>query len=163
MENNQTPILSDEDFEKLKQRGVSDEEIRNLKVSLNLVNAANTIPEDINAFLEKIENYFPKDDVQKTIAMFFELAEKDPEFFTQIVAMQALLGVEDSPIEDTHIGDALRQIRAAETNEQKEELTNELVARIKKLTPATKAAFLAEMQSLKVEDKKMLLDILNKR
>ena len=163
MENNQTPILSDEDFEKLKQRGVSDEEIRNLKVSLNLVNAANTIPEDINAFLEKIENYFPKDDVQKTIAMFFELAEKDPEFFTQIVAMQALLGVEDSPIEDTHIGDALRQIRAAETDEQKEELTNELVARIKKLTPATKAAFLAEMQSLKVEDKKMLLDILNKR
>ena len=163
MENNQTPILSDEDFEKLKQRGVSDEEIRNLKVSLNLVNAANTIPEDINAFLEKIENYFPKDDVQKTIAMFFELAEKDPEFFTQIVAMQALLGVEDSPIEDTHIGDALRQIRAAETDEQEEELTNELVARIKKLTPATKAAFLAEMQSLKVEDKKMLLDILNKR
>ena len=163
MENNQTPILSEEDFEKLKQRGVSDAEIRNLKVSLNLVEAANAIPDDIEAFLEKIENYFPKDDAAKTVAMFFELAEKDPEFFTQIVAMQTLLGVEDSPIEETHVGDALRQIRAAESEEQKQELTNELIARIKKLTPATKAAFLAEMQSLNVEDKKMLLDILNKK
>lgn len=162
MENNQTPILTEDTFEKLRQRGLSEEEISNLKVSMNLVEAGNAVPEDIEAFLEKVENYFPKDDVAKTIEMFFELAEKDPEFFTEIIAMQALLGITDSPIAETHVGDALRQIRSADSEEEKQQLTNELFVRIRNLNPESKAVFLNEMQSLSTEDKKQLLAILNK-
>ena len=162
MENNQTPILTEETFEKLKQRGLSEEEISNLKVSMNLVEAGNAVPEDVEAFIEKVENYFPKDDVAKTIEMFFELAEKDPEFFTEIIAMQTLLGITDSPIAETHAGDALRQIRSADSEEEKQQLTNELLVRIKNLNPESKAVFLNEMQSLSTEDKKQLLSILNK-
>ena len=162
MENNQTPILTEETFEKLKQRGLSEEEISNLKVSMNLVEAGNAVPEDVEAFIEKVENYFPKDDVAKTIEMFFELAEKDPEFFTEIIAMQTLLGITDSPIAETHVGDALRQIRSADSEEEKQQLTNELLVRIKNLNPESKAVFLNEMQSLSTEDKKQLLSILNK-
>lgn len=163
MENNQTPLVSDETFEKLRQRGLSEEEISNLKVSMNLVEAGNAVPEDIEAFLEKVENYFPKDDVAKTIEMFFELAEKDPKFFTEIIAMQTLLGITDSPIAETHVGDALRQIRSADSEEEKQQLTNELFVRIKNLNPESKALFLSEMQSLSTDDKKQLLAILNRK
>ena len=161
MENNQTPLLNEEDFEKLKQRGMSAEEIENLKTSLSLVEAAETVPDDVTALLERIENYFPKDDVAKTIEMFFELAEKDPDFFMQIVALQALIGVVDSPIAETHVGDALRQIKEAENEEERTTLINELLTRIKGLNAASKAEFLKEMHSLNTEDKKELLEILN--
>ena len=161
MENNQTQLLNEEDFEKLKQRGMSAEDIENLKTSLSLVELSNTIPDDITELLEKIENYFPKDDVARTVEMFFELAETDPDFFNQIVALQTLIGVVDSPIAETHVGDALRQIREADSEEEKTTLTNELLARIKGLNATSKAEFLKEMQSLNTTDKKELLDILN--
>ena len=162
MENNQTPLLNEEDFEKLKQRGMSAEDIENLKNSLTLVEASNKIPDDVTELLERIENYFPKDDIGKTIEMFFELADKDPDFFMQIIALQTLIGVADTPIAETHVGDALRQIRDADSEEEKTTLTNELLARIKGLNAASKAEFLKEMQSLNTTDKKQLLEILNK-
>ena len=163
MENNQTQLLNEEDFEKLRQRGLSEAEIENLRESLDLVESAKVVPDDVDALLERIENYFPKDDASKTAQMFFELADKDPDFFMQIVAMQALLGVVDSPVAETHVGDALRQINEAETAEEKEQLTNELFVRIKGLNAESKPIFLSEMQSLSTEEKKQLLSILNKR
>ena len=162
MENNQSQLLNEEDFEKLKQRGMSAEEIENLKTSLSLVEEADKLPDDITALLERIENYFPKDDVGATVEMLFELTEKDPDFFNQIIALQAVIGVVDSPIAETHVGDALRQIREAENEEEKTALTNDLLARIKGLNATSKAEFLKEMQSLNTEDKKELLAILNK-
>lgn len=163
MENNQSQLLNEEDFEKLKQRGLSEEELENLRYSLDLVESANVVPDDVDGLLERIENYFPKDDPTKTAEMFFELAEKDPDFFMQIVAMQALIGVVDTPITDTHVGDALRQINEAETAEEKEQLTSELFVRIKSLNAESKPVFLSEMQSLSTEEKKQLLEILNKK
>ena len=163
MENNQSQLLNEEDFEKLRQRGITEAEIENLKASLELVESANVVPDDVDALIERIDNYFPKDDATKTAQMFFELAEKDPDFFMQIVAMQALIGVVDSPIADTHVGDALRQIRDAENAEEKEQLTNELFGRIKSLNSESKPVFLSEMQSLSTDEKKQLLEILNKK
>jgi hypothetical protein len=163
MENNQSQLLNEEDFEKLRQRGISEAEIETLKESLGLVEAANVVPDDATALLERIENYFPKDDAVKTAEMFFELAEKDPEFFMQIIAMQTLIGVVDTPIAETHVGDALRQIREASNDEEREQLTNELFGRIKSLNAESKPVFLSEMQSLTTDDKKQLLSILNKR
>lgn len=163
MENNQTPLLTEEDFEKLKQKGLTDEELANLKESLDLVELANQLPDDVTELLNKIENYFPKDNVGQTVDMFMQLPEKDPEFFKQIISLQAFLGTIDSPIEETHVGDALRQINEAETAEDKAQLTSELFTRIKKLNPESKAVFLSEMQTLSVDEKKQLLDILNKK
>jgi hypothetical protein len=163
MENNQSQLLNEEDFEKLRQRGISEAEIETLKESLGLVEAANVVPDDATALLERIENYFPKDDAVKTAEMFFELAEKDPEFFMQIIAMQTLIGVVDTPIAETHVGDALRQIREASNDEEREQLTNELFGRIKSLNAESKPVFLSEMQSLTTDDKKQLLSILNKK
>ena len=163
MENNQTPLLNEEDFEKLKQKGLTDEELANLKESLDLVELANQLPDDVTELLNKIENYFPKDNVGQTVDMFMQLPEKDPEFFKQIISLQAFLGTIDSPIEETHVGDALRQINEAETAEDKAQLTSELFTRIKKLNPESKAVFLSEMQTLSVDEKRQLLDILNKK
>ena len=161
MDKNRTPLLNEEDFEKLKQRGLSEEEIENLKISMGLVDASNMIPDDITELLEKIDNYFPNDDAGKTLEMFFELAEKDPDFFMQIVALQTLIGVVDTPIAETHVSDALRQIREAENEEERTALINDLLGRIKGLNTASKAEFLKEMHSLNTEDKKELLEILN--
>lgn len=161
MENNQ--ILSEEDFEKLKTYGMTEDDIEELKMSLTLVEAGEAVPEDIDGLLKRIEEYFPSDDPQKTIQMFFELPEKDPEFFNQILALQTFVGVVDSPIEETHVGDALRQIRVAETEEEKQELTTRLFNRIKGLNAESKATFLKQMQSLETNEKKELLDILNKK
>ena len=61
MENNQTQLLTEEDFEKLKQKGLTDEELANLKESLDLVELANQLPDDVTELLNKLENYFPKD------------------------------------------------------------------------------------------------------
>lgn len=163
MENNQSQLLTEEDFEKLKQRGLSEDDIANLKDSLSIVETAKMVPDDAEALLDKIDAYFPKDDVSKTVEMFFELAEKDPDFFMQIIAMQALVGTVDTPINETHVGDALRQIRDAETDEEKEQLTSELFVRIKNLNAESKPVFLKEMQSLSTEEKKQLLEILNKK
>ena len=163
MENNQTQLLNEEDFEKLKQKGLTDEEIANLKDALDIVDLGNQLPDDVTELLNKIENYFPKDNVGQTVDMFMQLPEKDPEFFRQIISLQAFLGTIDSPIEETHVGDALRQINEAETADDKAALTSELFTRIKKLNPESKAVFLSEMQSLSVDEKKQLLDILNKK
>lgn len=163
MENNQTQLLNEEDFEKLKQKGLSDAEIANLKDALDIVDLANQLPDDVTELLNKIENYFPKDNVGKTVDMFMELPEKDPEFFKQIIGLQTFLGTIDSPIEETHVGDALRQINEAETAEDKAALAGELFTRIKKLNPESKAVFLSEMQSLSVDEKKQLLAILNNK
>ena len=163
MENNQTQLLNEEDFEKLKQKGLTDAELENLKDALDIVDLANELPDDVTDLLNKIENYFPKDNVGQTVDMFMQLPEKDPEFFRQIIGLQAFLGTIDSPIEETHVGDALRQINEAETAEDKEQLTSELFTRIKKLNPESKAVFLSEMQSLSVDEKKQLLNILNRK
>ena len=163
MENNQTQLLNEEDFEKLKQKGLTDAELENLKDALDIVDLANELPDDVTDLLNKIENYFPKDNVGQTVDMFMQLPEKDPEFFRQIIGLQAFLGTIDSPIEETHVGDALRQINEAETVEDKEQLTSELFTRIKKLNPESKAVFLSEMQSLSVDEKKQLLNILNRK
>lgn len=161
MENNQTPILNEEDLEKLKEKGMSEADLEILQDALNLVEVSKDVPDDVSDLLARIQEYFP-DDIQKTVEMFFELPEKDPEFFKQIVSLQAFLGVVDSPIEETHVGDALRQIREADSEEERKDLTEALIRRVKGLNAESKAEFLKEMQTLETADKKELLNILNK-
>ena len=59
--------------------------------------------------------------------------------------------------------DFASKITSETTDEEKEQLTSELFVRIKNLNAESKPVFLKEMQSLSTEDKKQLLEILNKK
>ena len=52
---NENKFLTEEEFQKLRDRGYSENDIVDLKAALNLVEISEMIPEDVNALLEKIE------------------------------------------------------------------------------------------------------------
>ena len=164
MENNlNSEIFTDEDFEKMKKGGISQEEIDNLKYALSLCDLTDLLPQDTDAFLQKVNNYFP-DDPALTLKMYLELPEKDPEFFKQLLAFQEFVGTTEEPIDTTSISDALRQIREESNSEEQEKMKHSLIVAIGSAKDDKKNNYISEIKtSLTLEEKQQLADILKNK
>ena len=83
-------MFNDEQIKELKEDGLTDEQIEILGDAFALKETVDMLPDDIEAFVRKYESRVPGDAANGMRATF-ELAQTDPEFFQQIVALNVAL------------------------------------------------------------------------
>ena len=76
--------------------GLTPEEVVEFEDALNLAATAELLPDNEDKLYNKIDKVFP-DDIDKGIELIAKISNKDPDFFTQLVA---LTEVNDSVRED---------------------------------------------------------------
>lgn len=79
--------------EELINDGLTPEEAEMFTSALALSETINMIPDDIDGFLKNCDEKIPAGTAEGMKAIF-EYAEKDPEFFKQLVALNIALGTE---------------------------------------------------------------------
>lgn len=79
--------------EELINDGLTPEEAEKFMDVLATAETINMIPDDIDGFLKKCDEKIPAGTADGMKAIF-EYAEKDPEFFKQLVALNIALGTE---------------------------------------------------------------------
>ena len=75
--------LTDEEFDILKANGMSDKDIAVLKEAFAVSQTVDMIPDNVDAFLNKVEKYFP-DDAGETLKKVLDLPKTDPKFYQQL-------------------------------------------------------------------------------
>ena len=80
-------MFSEADYEALRARGATEDEIEILKDACAICDTADMVPDDTDKFIEKVQKLFPGKNVGKELVNFFALAEKDPKFFMQVISM----------------------------------------------------------------------------
>ena len=113
--------------EQLKRLDFSEEEIEIIEEAALIRQAADVMPNseaEMDAFFQKLDETFPpSSDMAGTFNKYMDLMKTDPKFFSQIVAMNALLDtVEDEPeakTEKISVKD-IKKEKAAVSNEQKQ-------------------------------------------
>lgn len=89
MEKNNSQNLFTE--EELKILNFSKEEVEEILDADAIAKTAQMLPEEVDGILDRIDREFP-DDIEGSIKKYAELAEKDPNFIVQLVAMNELFG-----------------------------------------------------------------------
>lgn len=79
--------------EELINDGLTPEEAEMFMDTLAMSETINIIPDDVDGFLKKCDEKIPAGTAEGMKAIF-EYAEKDPEFFKQLVALNIALGTE---------------------------------------------------------------------
>lgn len=92
-------MFSEEQIKELKNDGLTDEEIEAFEDAFALKETVDMLPENIEEFIKEYESKIPDDAVQGMKATF-ELAQKDPEFFNQMMALNIVMAseMEETPI-----------------------------------------------------------------
>ena len=141
------PLFEESDFEEMRKLGISEEEIETLKNAATIKATADMLPaeKDLAKFMANVKNQFSGKDPGKEITEFFELAEKNPEYFLQIFALFEVLDIHDN--EGVAPAAAVEKIStdAIET-EEKEQLKESV------------KDFLAVYNTLSEEEKKLLIE-----
>lgn len=126
--------------EQLKRLNFSKEEIEIIEEAALIRQAADVMPNseaEMDAFFQKLDATFPpSSDLAGTFNKYMDLMKTDPKFFSQIVAMNALLDtVEDEPeakTEKISVKD-IKKEKAAVSNEQKQAKLARVDAMLKSL------------------------------
>ena len=128
---------SDADFSKMREYGISEKEIQNLKDTVAIVETAKLVPDNIDLLLDKFDKTFPNDMVEAA-KKFYELASENPLFFTQLVAAIDLAEI------------VQRQLHVNEVKEKQEleNALNEFVDAYKNLSPEEKELFAKNFENL---------------
>lgn len=66
--------------------GLTPEEVVEFEDALSLAATAELLPDNEEKMYNKIDKVFP-DDIDKGIDLMVEISKKDPDFFTQLVAL----------------------------------------------------------------------------
>ena len=111
-------------YEKYKAMGVfTEEEIQNLLEADAIVETLKLLPDDIEAFGDKVEKEFdcePDEALQK----FVKLTESDPEYAKQILAYTSLIDPLDAGENDPKVGGlSADEIKKAKLENMVEEVT----------------------------------------
>lgn len=135
--------LSEADYDALRARGATDEEIEILKDAFALSATVDMLPKNTAKFFEKLDKYFPED---PTAAMekAFKLPEEDPAFFAEIMAYSEVLKALKQPAAASSSVEkvSLAEVDSFKQEEQKaddEAKFMEFINALKALTPDEKA------------------------
>lgn len=88
MENTNTQSLFTE--EELKILGLTPEENEALLDADSIAKTADLLPEEPDGILDEIDSKFESNDVNEILATFNDLAESNPEFIKNIIAMNEI-------------------------------------------------------------------------
>ncbi len=92
-------MFSEEEIREFKEDGLTDDEIEVLENGLALAETVYMLPDDIESFIREYEQKVPsgKDGGMRAV---FETAQKDPEFFQKLIALDVVLAeeIEKEPI-----------------------------------------------------------------
>lgn len=135
--------LSEADYDALRARGATDEEIEILKDAFALSATVDMLPKNTAKFFEKLDKYFPED---PTAAMekAFKLPEEDPAFFAEIMAYSEVLkalkqpAAQSSSVEKVSLAE-VDTFKVKEQNAAESEKLLDFINALKALTPEEKA------------------------
>ena len=140
------------DFEKLKEYGVSPEEIENLKDACALSDTVDLLPKNLAKFFKKYNEVLGSN---LTVAQHIEkqlmLSQTDPKFFVELGAVLAVLHP------DIPNGKAVKVEKITRTDISVEEAKEE-AARLEKQI----ASLVKSFNELSPSEKKGVLDFINK-
>lgn len=83
-------VLTESDIAEMKSLGLSEEEIIGIQYANDFCDIVDMLPDDTEAFSKKIEDVFP-DNAQGIFDKIGDIAQNDPEFLQQLVAMSEVL------------------------------------------------------------------------
>lgn len=86
-------MFSEEQIKEFKEDGLTDDEIEVLENALALTATVNMLPDDIETFIKEYEEKIPSGKNYGARAVF-EVAQKDPEFFQKLIALDVVLAEE---------------------------------------------------------------------
>ena len=92
-------MFSEEEIREFKEDGLTDEQIEMLDQAMAWKETVDLLPDDIESFIRKYEQKIPEDAIEG-MRETFALAQSEPEFFKQIVALDLVMAgeVEDEPV-----------------------------------------------------------------
>ena len=92
-------MFSEEEIREFKEDGLTDEEIEVLENALALTATVDMLPDDIESFIREYEKKLSTGE-NSGIRRVFELAQKDPEFFKKMIALDIVFAeeVENAPM-----------------------------------------------------------------
>ena len=144
--------MTNADFEKLKDYGVSPEEIENLKDACALSDTVDLLPKNLTKFFKKYNEILS---ANLTVAQHIEkqlmLSQTDPKFFVELGAVMAVLHPEIPN------GKAVKVEKITRTDLSVQEVKEE-TARIEKQV----AELVKSFNELSPAEKKGVLDFINK-
>ena len=135
--------LSEADYDALRARGATDEEIEILKDAFALSATVDALPKNPAKFFEKLNKYFPEDP-KAALEKVFKLPEEDPAFFAEIMAYSEVLKALKQPAAQASSVEkvSLEEVDSFKQEEQKaddEAKFMEFINALKALTPEEKA------------------------
>ena len=142
-------MFTESDYEDLKKYGITAEEIEVLKDANAIVTTTKMVPDNVDKFFEKYTKIFANKDGSASMQTFFELSQKDPKFFLQLVAA---IDVADKVSVDQPAGvekvsvSEIEKVNTAETNAQIGAELNQLLADFRKLSPAERKSVLQQIK-----------------
>lgn len=156
MENNELKlnegpsIFSEEDYADMKANyGITDEEIEILRDANALVTTAKLVPDDADKLFAKYDKIFAGKSATESMKTFFELAEKDPKFWVQLVSAIELAEQvsEEAPakVEKVSLSEVAGE-QSAEQTEAAGDFLGQALAAFNALSPEDKKAVMAELK-----------------
>lgn len=109
--------------EELAILGFSNEELEEIQDAQALVQTTETLPEEPDKILSKIDKTIPND-LNEALLKIAEISNSDPEFAKQLVAMNEIFG---------EVKPEVSQVKKVSSEEMKNELVKEDLEKIKSL------------------------------
>lgn len=146
------PLISDSDIAKMRELGLTDEELEVLQNANVVAETVDMIPDgnDLDKLAQKIRKIFAGKNVGKEINDFFALAQKDPQLFNQIVLLYEVLDMhQELPSAST------QKVSLADIDAEKDKEADETFKK-------AFATFAQAYQKLSPAEKAQLKEYLNK-
>ncbi|MBR3885067.1 MAG: hypothetical protein IKJ33_01180 [Clostridia bacterium] len=151
-------MFSEEEIREFKEDGLTDEQIEMLDQAMAWKETVDLLPDDIESFIRKYEQKIPEDAIEG-MRETFALAQSEPEFFKQIVALDLVMAGE---VEDEPVKPAEKTIITNLPKEEYETVSKNFFKILANLSDTDRKEFLKLIANLTEEQKEDMVSRLNK-
>ena len=151
-------MFSEEEIREFKEDGLTDEQIEMFDQVMAWKETVDLLPDDIASFIRKYEQRIPEDAIEG-MRETFALAQRDPEFFKQIIALDLVMAGE---IEEEPVKKAEKTIITNLPKEEYQTVSKNFFKILANLSDTDRKEFLKLIANLTEEQKEDMVSRLNK-
>ena len=136
-------LLTEQDYKNLAKDGLTEEEIEILKDASAIAETLNILPDDVGEVFNKYEQ-MPTKTYGETIEGLIAIAQRDPKFFAQLMAITDLVASDNQADVEIKPDPALANF----SDEELDQAMKRMYSTLQSLTPEKHAEFMALLQKI---------------
>ena len=147
--------------EELREDGLSEEEIEILSDAFAFKETVDMLPDDIEAFIRECDKRIPENTADG-MAYIFDMAEKDPEFFKKLMALDIVMSSSIDEIPENNSDSETSELLKLPP-EQRKTVESNFFKTMANISGSEKKEFMKLMANLTPEQKSDLITRLSKK